>query len=137
MEFRCWIGKIPRVRSGNPLQYSCLENLMDRRARWATVHGVAKSWTWLNTHIHTHHTTHHTNSYSCLPERRKNTDTYRFRIPHILAVGHGQALERSEHLLSSSIKCGQYCILQKAIIKIKLCLSAIKSYFLTLTCSKS
>ena len=28
---------------GNPLQYSCLENSMDRRAWWATVHGVAKS----------------------------------------------------------------------------------------------
>ena len=32
---------------GNPLQYSCLENLMDRGARWATVHRVAKSRTWL------------------------------------------------------------------------------------------
>ena len=29
---------------GNPLQYSCLENPMDREAWWATVHGVAKSW---------------------------------------------------------------------------------------------
>ena len=28
---------------GNPLQYSCLENPMDRGAWWATVHGVAKS----------------------------------------------------------------------------------------------
>ena len=27
---------------GNPLQYSCLENLMDRGAWWATVHGVAE-----------------------------------------------------------------------------------------------
>ena len=29
---------------GNPLQYSCLENPMDRSAWWAAVHGVAKSW---------------------------------------------------------------------------------------------
>ena len=29
--------------NGNPLTYSCLENLMDRGACWATVHGVAKS----------------------------------------------------------------------------------------------
>jgi len=29
----------------NPLQYSCLENSMDRGAWWATVHGVTKSWT--------------------------------------------------------------------------------------------
>ena len=28
--------------NGNPLQYSCLENSMDRGAWWATVHGVAK-----------------------------------------------------------------------------------------------
>ena len=32
---------------GNPLQYSCLKNAMDRGAWQATVHGVAKSWTWL------------------------------------------------------------------------------------------
>ena len=31
---------------GNPLQYSCLENSMDRRAWRATVHGVAESGTW-------------------------------------------------------------------------------------------
>ena len=34
--------------NGNPLQYSCLENSMGRGAWWATVHGVAKSWTRLN-----------------------------------------------------------------------------------------
>jgi len=32
----------------NPLQYSCLENPMDRGAWWATVHGVAKSQTRLS-----------------------------------------------------------------------------------------
>ena len=32
----------PGGRNGNPLQYSCLENSMDRGAWWATVHGVAK-----------------------------------------------------------------------------------------------
>ena len=34
--------------NGNPLQYSCLGNTMDRGAWWTTVHGVAKSWTWLS-----------------------------------------------------------------------------------------
>ena len=33
--------------NGNPLQYSCLENPMDRGAWWATVHGVAKNQTRL------------------------------------------------------------------------------------------
>jgi len=44
-------GRSPGEGNGNPLQYSCLENLMDRKAWWATVHGVAKSWTrlrWLD-----------------------------------------------------------------------------------------
>ena len=31
--------------NSNPLQYSCLENPMDRGAWWALVHRVAKSWT--------------------------------------------------------------------------------------------
>ena len=35
----------PGIGNGNQLQYSSLENSMDREARWATVHGVAKSWT--------------------------------------------------------------------------------------------
>ena len=34
-----------RVGNGNPLQYSCLENPMDRGAWLATVHGIPKSWT--------------------------------------------------------------------------------------------
>ena len=40
-------GRSPGERNGNPLQYSCLENSMDREAWWATVHGVAKSQTRL------------------------------------------------------------------------------------------
>ena len=39
------LGRSPGEGSGNPLQSSCLENHMDRGAWWATVHGVAKSWT--------------------------------------------------------------------------------------------
>ena len=42
------LGKSPRIGSGNPLQYSYLENPTDRRACRATVHGVTKSWTWLS-----------------------------------------------------------------------------------------
>jgi len=37
-------GRSPGGGNGNPLQYSCLENSMDREAWWATLHGVAKSW---------------------------------------------------------------------------------------------
>ena len=35
-------GRYPGVGNGNPLQYSCLENSMDRGAQRATVHGVTK-----------------------------------------------------------------------------------------------
>ena len=38
-------GRPPGEGNGNPLQYSCLENPMDRDAWWATVHGVTKSQT--------------------------------------------------------------------------------------------
>ena len=42
------LGRSPGGGKGNPLQYSCLENPMDGRAWWATVHGVTKSWTQLS-----------------------------------------------------------------------------------------
>ena len=48
-------GRSPGGGHGNPLQYSCLENLMNRGAWQATVRRVAKSWTqlkWLSTHTH-------------------------------------------------------------------------------------
>ena len=38
-------GRSPGEENGNPLQYFCLENPMDRGAWWATVFGLAKSWT--------------------------------------------------------------------------------------------
>ena len=38
-------GRSPGEGKGNQLQYSCLENSMDRGAWWSLVHGVAKSWT--------------------------------------------------------------------------------------------
>ena len=39
------LGRFPGEGNGNPLQYSCLENPMDRGAWQATVHGVAKCQT--------------------------------------------------------------------------------------------
>ena len=44
-------GRSPGEGNSNPLQYSCLENPMDGEAVWATVHGVAKSWTRLRDFI--------------------------------------------------------------------------------------
>ena len=52
------LGRSPGEGNGNPLQYSCLENSMDRGARWAIVHGVTRSWTRLS-NFH---------SFTCSPE---------------------------------------------------------------------
>ena len=60
---RSWVGKIlgwedpglgrsPGERNGNPLQYSCLENPMDRGAGLASFHRVTQSRTWLKGHTH-------------------------------------------------------------------------------------
>ena len=42
------LRRSPGEGNGNPLQYPCLENLMDRGAWWAAVHGVTKSQAQLN-----------------------------------------------------------------------------------------
>ena len=46
-------GRSPGEGNGNPLQYSCLGNPLDRGAWWATVHGAAKE-SDLTEHTHTH-----------------------------------------------------------------------------------
>ena len=47
------LGRSPGEGNGNSLQYSCLENPMDRRAWWATITGVAMTWTQLSDWITT------------------------------------------------------------------------------------
>ena len=49
-------GRSPGGGNGNPLQYSCLENPMDRGAWLAVVHGVTKNQTRLNTDTQTRKT---------------------------------------------------------------------------------
>ena len=52
-------GRSPGEGNGNPLQYSCLENPMERGAWWATVHGVTESDRIQHTHrsiVWIHHT---------------------------------------------------------------------------------
>ena len=62
--FDPWVRRIPEIGNDNLLQYSCLENSMDR-AWWVTVHRAAKSWTWLSTHTHTHTRTRtHTHTHT-------------------------------------------------------------------------
>ena len=49
------LGRSPGGGHGNPLWYSCLENLMDKGAWWATVHSVVQSWTRLKWFTHITH----------------------------------------------------------------------------------
>ena len=49
------LGRSPGGGNGNPLQYSCLENSMDRGAWWATAHWAAKSQTRLSDFTFTSH----------------------------------------------------------------------------------
>ena len=46
------LGRSPGGGHGNPLQYSCLENPVDRGARWATVHRVTNRYNWARTQSH-------------------------------------------------------------------------------------
>ena len=47
-------GKFPGEKNGNPLQYSCLKNPMDRGVWWATVHRVAKKFDMTEVTEHAH-----------------------------------------------------------------------------------
>ena len=48
MGFIPQLGRSPGEGNGNPLQYSCLGNLIDRRTLWATVHWIARVRKWLS-----------------------------------------------------------------------------------------
>ena len=52
--FNLWVGKSLRAGRGNPIQYSCLDNSMERGDWRAIVHGVTESRTQLSMHTHTH-----------------------------------------------------------------------------------
>ena len=69
------LERSPGEGNGNPLQYSYLENSMDRGAWWATVHGV----TWVGHDWATITHSHHPWIYSILPTIRKIAGYYLFK----------------------------------------------------------
>ena len=67
-EFDPWVWNIPGGEHGNPLQYSCLDNLMDRGAWRATVHRVTESDTTLGLNHHHQHCAIFTLDFSLSPD---------------------------------------------------------------------
>ena len=68
--FNPWSGRFPGGVNGDPFQYSCLKNPMDRGVWQATIHRVAKSWMQLSVHLCTHTHTH-THTHTLNPETVK------------------------------------------------------------------
>ena len=61
-------GRFTGEENGNPFQYSCLGNPMEREGWWATVYGITKSWTWLSVHG--------TDASPPLPLKKKKNKTF-------------------------------------------------------------
>ena len=90
------LGRSPSGGHGNPLQYSCLENPMDREAWWATVHGVPKSQIWLKWLG----TSWHDIDNGSMEYNTANTKTWESTLILIFKVGGGgQGLHRRLLLL--------------------------------------
>ena len=92
-------GRSPGEENDNLLQYSCLENSIDRGAWWATVHGVAKSWIPLNNYTFTFMACHKTSIVNSGPRSI-------FLWCKILALEYNRAMLKSKfpHLLVTYIK---------------------------------
>ena len=71
-------GRSPGEGSGNPLQYACLENPMEREAWWATVHGVTKSQTRLSDFTHSHMYVINTYTYAHTQPHRELINSIRY-----------------------------------------------------------
>ena len=74
-------GRSPGGGNGNPLQYSCLENPMDRGAWKATVYGVAKSWSWLSDWTRTRNDSCHNSDDTWKRPSERNESQ---RAPHMV-----------------------------------------------------
>ena len=104
-----WIALISGVRegNGNPL-HSCLENLMDRGASWATVHGVTESWTKLSDFTFTFH------FHALEKEMATHSSVLAWRIPGVgepgglLSMGLHRVRHNWSDLAAAADQCSQW-----------------------------
>ena len=97
-----WLNCLTREGSGNPLQYSCLENPVDRGAWWAAVHRVTHSWTqlkWLSMHACIGEGNGSPFQYSCLENPRDRGAWW------AVIYGVAENWTQLKWLSSSSSKC--------------------------------
>ena len=99
-------GSIPGEGNGNPLQYSCLENPMDRGAWQATVHGVSKSRTRLSAHTHTCWSRVDPNPMPSALIRRENRDVETFRYREKMEQRERDAAASQESPAATRIRDG-------------------------------
>ena len=92
-----YISVIFREGNGNPLQYSCLENLMGRGAWWAAVHGVAKSRTRLRDFTFTFH------FHALEKEMATHSSVLAWKVPWAEEIGRLQSMgsQRDGHNLAT------------------------------------
>ena len=110
------LGRSPGGGHGNPLQYSCLENLMSREAWQAAVHGVTKSWTQLSDWTQTHNNVSFTSAFC------KNINSYFTLISHFSSTPFWSYLLGADPLCPQTL-CnmsrktrGPSCYLSESII---------------------
>ena len=96
------LGRCPREGNGNPFQYSCLDNPMDRGAWQDTVHGVTRNWTGLSDFISLHFTSLHftslhmgvSGSYWCFPSDSDAKESAPVQETRVRSPGQEDPLEK-------------------------------------------
>ena len=76
------LGRSPGEGNDNLLQYSCLENSMNRGARWATIHGVEKNQTCLSACMRTHTWLIYNVNYRCTVKWFSDVQLYMYILLH-------------------------------------------------------
>ena len=91
------LGRSPGERNGDSLQYSCLENPMDRGAYWATVHGVAKNCTRQSNEA--------PSPAPCSNLVSSGIENWHFQFSNILCLGNIGWYQQSQFINFNSLCC--------------------------------